>query len=256
MEPALAAIQFLANSPNRVQVFSALRDGPASRRDLQAATDGSRSTVARILDDGESRGWVDSEGTRYRLTPLGEAMIGEFRSFLATVDGIAGLGELVNHVPPPLFSLDFRHLRDAEVVELTSANPAAPFTRSLEAFQTATEYRGLNNTSLPRHAKTLRERRERGRLAFEQVFERDFLETLRADPERAAVWEDLADEVWVVDGTVPINLHVVDDEVLVWLGSTRDEVAGLLETDNEAAVEWAESLVAEYRSEAELLEGL
>lgn len=256
MESALAAIQFLANSPNRVQVFTALRDGPASRRDLQTATDGARSTVARILDDGEARGWVDAEGTRYRLTPLGEAMIAEFRSFLATIEGIEGLGELVNHVPPPLFSLDFRHLRDAEVVELTSANPAAPFTRSLELFRAATEYRGLNNTSLPRHAQALRERRERGNLAFEQVLERDFVETLRNHPERATVWADLADDVWVVDGTVPINLHVVDDAVLVWLGATRDEVAGLLESENEAVVEWAESLVADYRAEAEPLEGL
>lgn len=56
---------------NRVEVLTALVDGEATRRDLQEAVDGSRSTVARIFDEVQERRWVDSEGTRYWLTPLG-----------------------------------------------------------------------------------------------------------------------------------------------------------------------------------------
>lgn len=253
MESSLEAVRFLANSANRVEVLTALADGEATRRDLQEAVDGSRSTVARILDEAQERAWVDSEGTRYWLTPLGEAMVSDFRSYLATVDGHQHLGELVNHLPPPLFSLDARHYRDADIVERTHDNPAAPFTRALEVFREATEYRGLNSTALPDHVKVLRERVEAGRLDFDQVFEKAFVETIRADPERSAQWESLSECVWVYEGIVPINVHIIDGVVLVWLGQTRNEVEGLFVSENAAVVTWAESLYEDYLSESEPL---
>ena len=73
MKGALEEIQFMANSANRVRVLDALGGAPASRRELQEETGVARSTAARVLDDAEARGWVDSEGSRYRLTPGGAA---------------------------------------------------------------------------------------------------------------------------------------------------------------------------------------
>lgn len=253
MEQSLEAVQFLANSANRVEVLAALTDGEATRRELQEEVDGSRSTVARILDEAQERAWVDSTGTRYWLTPLGEAMVTDFQSYLATVDGHQHLGELVNHLPPPIFSLDSRHYRDADIVERTPDNLAAPFTRALEIFRQATEYRGLNTTALPEHVKVLRERVEAEHLDFEQVLEKGFVETIRADPERSAEWESLSERVWVYDGVVPINLHIVDGVVLVWLGANRNEVEGLFVSENSAVLSWAESLYEEYLAESELL---
>lgn len=253
MEPSLEDVRFLANSSNRVQVLTALGGGQATRRDIQEDVDGSRSTVARILDEAQTRGWVDSEGTRYWLTPLGEAMVSDFRTYLSKVEGHQHLGDMVNHLPPPLFSLDARHYRDAEVVELTPDNPAAPFSRAYEVFRDAGEYRGLNSTALPEHVKVLRDRVARGVLDFEQVMERDFVETIRDEPERSAVWQTLTDRVLVYDDVVPINVHVVDGTVLVWLGRTRDEVAGLFVSESSAVVRWAESLYEEYRADAEPL---
>lgn len=253
MEPSLEDVRFLANSSNRVQVLTALNDGRSSRREIQEEVDGSRSTVARILDEAQTRGWVDSEGTRYWLTPLGEAMVTDFRSYLSQVKGNQHLGDLVNHLPPPLFSLDSRHYRDAEIVELTPDNPAAPFSRAYDEFQNAGEYRGLNSTALPEHAKVLKDRVDRGVLDFEQVIERDFVETIRDDPERSAVWQTLSDRVLLYDDVVPINAHVVDGTVLVWLGETREEVAGLFVSERSAVVTWAESLYEEYRADAEPL---
>lgn len=253
MEDSLEAVQFLANSPNRVQVLTELVDRRATRRELQEEVDASRSTVARILDEARTRGWVDSEGTRYWLTPLGEAMVTDFRSYLSSVEGHQHLGDMVNHLPPPVFSLDFRHLCDADVTEPTEENPAAPFTRAFDLFHEATEYRGLNNGSLPGHAKVLHDRVRDGYLDFEQVFEKAFVETIRANPERKAVWEALSDRVWLYDGIVPINVQIVNERVLVWLGESRGEAAGLLESQNPAVLEWAESLYEEYRTQAEAL---
>lgn len=253
MESPLEAVQFLANSANRVEVLGALVDGQATRRELQEEVAVSRSTVARILEGARERGWVESEGSHYWVTPLGEAMLADFRSYLNTVEGYQHLGEMVNHLPPPLFSLDFRHLRAADIIEVAEENPAAPFTRSLDLFKEADRYRGLCHTSLPQHAKVLRDGVEQERLDFEHVFEKAFIETLRADPERAAVWNSLSDRSWLYDGVVPINLHIVDDTVLVWLGRTRGEPAGLLESEDATVRSWAESLYEEFRTDSEPL---
>lgn len=256
MESSLEAVKFLANSANRVEVLTALVDGESGRREIQEQVDASRSTVSRILDEAQTRGWVDSEGSRYWLTPIGRSMVTDFRSYLETVEGHQHLGEMVNKLPPPLFSLDFRHLRDVDVIEVTAENPAAPFTRAFELFYEATRYRGVNTTALPQHVEVLRDRVVDGHLDFEQVFESTFVETLRSDQERAATWAALTDRVWVYDDVVPINLQIVDETVLIWAGESRDEAAGLLECRNATVRSWAESLYREYKAEAEPLSEL
>jgi DNA-binding IclR family transcriptional regulator len=72
MEPTLEVIQFFANSANSVRVFEALADGATTSSTLAERTGASRSPVARILDRGDSRDWIDSEGSRYELTHMGE----------------------------------------------------------------------------------------------------------------------------------------------------------------------------------------
>lgn len=256
MEGSLSAIQFLANSVNRVRVLSALIDDRTSRRELQERTDTSRSTVARILEEGERRGWVDSTGSQYWLTPLGKTMLNDFLTYLETVEGTQHLGEVVNRFPPPLFALDFRHLRDAVVVEPTPEDPAAPNSRAFELFRQATSYRGVTHTAFQHFAKVLSDAVDANRLDYEHVFEKAFVEELRADSERAAEWPMLHDGTWQYDGIVPISFHIIDGRVLIWLGETREEIAGLLESENTVVLEWAEALYDTYRAEAEPVTGL
>lgn len=255
MESSLTAVQYLANSANRVGVLSTLVDERATRRELQDETDTSRSTVARILEEGQSRGWVDSAGSLYWLTPLGKTIVQDFLSYLETVEGIQSLGEMVNQFPPPMFSLDFRHLRDAVVVEPTPADPAAPNSRAFELFRQASHYRGVTHTAFQHFANVLSDGVEAGRLDYEHVFEKTFVEELRNDPQRATDWPTIMDGTWQYDGTVPISFHIIDGRVLIWLGESRDEIAGLLESDNGEVLAWAKSLFETYRSAAEPVTG-
>jgi hypothetical protein len=62
-----------------------------------------------------------------------------------------------------------------------------------------------------------------------------------------------ADRLRVYDGTVPLNVHIIDGTVVLWLSTTAGdewETYGLLECDYPAVVEWAESLYRDYRTEA------
>ncbi|MBX0298026.1 helix-turn-helix transcriptional regulator [Haloarcula nitratireducens] len=258
MGRTLDDIQFLANSDNRVQVLNTLTGGAASRRDLQDATGVPRSTTARILDDAESRGWVKSEGSRYWITPMGEAMVTEFRKYLAAMEGIRHLGPAIDWLPEPVWKLEFQYLREAKVTKPTGDNPTAHFDRAMDYFRGSDSYRGLTQNSLPEYMKTIHDRVVEGELNFEGVIEASFIEVLSNDPERAALWQDIADQMLVYNGHVPLNMHIVDGTVLIWLcdeNQAGDDVLvkGLLESAHPNVISWAESLYEDYRSDAEPL---
>ena len=259
MDATIDDIQFLANSANRIQVLEALTSGAASRRELQDATGAPRSTAARVLDDAESRGWVRSEGSRYWLTSLGEAMITEFRRYLEATEGIHHLGPAIDWLPEPAWELDFHYFREAEVTTPTEANPTAHLDRAMDHFRESDSYRGLTQNSLPEYMKTLHSRVVEGQLDFEGVIEASFIDVLCSDPERATLWRDIANRMWLYNGHVPLNMHIVDGTVLLWLcdeNKAGDDilVKGLLESTHPDVVSWAESLYEEHRSDAEPLD--
>jgi predicted transcriptional regulator len=259
MASTLDDIQFLANSENRVRVLAALADGASTRRDVQEVADVPRSTAARVLDDAESRDWVTSEGSRYRITPLGEAMLAEFRRHRETTAAIHHLGAAIDWLPDPAWELDFRALRDARITTPTETNPTAHFDRGMEQLREADSYRGLTQNSLPEYMRVLHGRIEAGELDFEGVLEAGVLDAVRSDPDRAALWRALADRTWLYDGRVPLNVHLVDGTVLLWLcgeNEAGDDVLamGLLESTDPAVVSWAETLYEEYRTAAEPLD--
>ncbi|WP_372911768.1 helix-turn-helix transcriptional regulator [Salinigranum sp.] len=259
MDDALAELRFLASSANRVRVLEALSDGATTRREVEARTGVARSTVARALDEAAERDWVDSEGSRYWTTPEGEARLSAFRTYLETTAGMQHLGPALRWLPDPVRALDYRHLRDAELTYPTDDNPAAPFDRGLAVLEAADEYRSLTQNSFPRYMAVVRDRVVAGVLDFEGIVADAFVETLRGEPDRARVWHDLADRVWVYDGHVPVNLQVADGTAVIWLcGPDHDGddvvVKGLLESDDPAVVSWAESYYREFRAEADPIE--
>jgi predicted transcriptional regulator len=250
MEAPLETVQFLANSANRVRVLTLLAGRRTGQRELQEEAGTSRSTVARVLAEGEKRGWVESAGSRYWLTPFGEAVVTGFKSYLESVEPLHQLGGLIGYFPPPLQELDYRVLGDVVVTEPTPENPAAPFTRAFELFEGATEYRAVTKSCFPHLARIMRDRVDDGQADAQHVIQRDYLMDLHTDPERAALWSSMTDWLWVYDGSVPIGLHIVDGRVVIWLTEGRKEIVGLLETTSSEALSWAESLYETYLAEA------
>ena len=259
MDDAISELRFLAASANRVRVLEALADGATTRREVEEETGVARSTAARAIDEAKSRDWVDSEGSEYWTTPQGEARLSALRAYLETTEGMQHLGEAIRWLPDPVRSLDFRHFRDAELTYPTPDNPAEPFERGLAVLDAADEYRSLTQNSFRRYMSVVRERVVSGDLDFEGVVASAFVETLRADTDRASVWHDLANRVLVYDGEVPVNLQIVDGTVVLWLcGVDHDGddvvVRGLLESDNPAVVSWARECYEAFRTEAAPLE--
>lgn len=259
MVSALEDISFLARSENRVRVLQAIAERTRARHELRENLAIARTTFGRVLNELESRGLIQATDGEYSTTPAADAILSKFNPLLETVEGIQALGEAIAWLPPPAHAIDFRHLRDATVTTSSVENPAEPFDRGLQLIRDADTYLGLTSTAIPSYVDALLEGHARGRLDFDGVIEASFLDTLRGDPERAAQWLRIADAglTWVYDGRIPINLHIVDETVLIWLGERREDgldIKGLLESTNPAVLSWAEALYADYRSAAEPLE--
>lgn len=258
MGSALDDIQVFANSANVVQVFEALSDGATTNRELSEQTGAARSTVGRILDKGESRDWIDSEGSRYELTDLGTVMIEEFRGYLRTIEGIKHLGEDFQYLPEPAHELDYRHFLDATIIKPTVTYPSAPFDRMEELIHTADTFpRIIARTVTPRHEKASWDLWRGGKSVSGAVIEASFFETIRSDPARVGSWHDWAETglVWIHEGPL-FTVMFSEEVVLIGMGEEReDEVyaTGVLESENPAVLSWVESLFEEYRAEAEPL---
>ena len=258
MESALDEIQVFANSANVVRVFEALAGGTTTNRALSERTGAARSTVGRILDKGESRGWIESEGSRYELTELGTVMIEEFRGYLRTIEGIQHLDEDFQYLPEPAHELDYRHFLDATIVKPTPVHPSAPFDRMEDLIRTGDRFpRTISQTVTPRHQQVTWDLWAEGKQAGEGVLGAGFLETLRNDPERAEPWYEWAErEIFWIHEDPPITVLFSDEVVLIGMGEEREgEVyaTGVLESENPAVLSWAESLFEEYRAEADPL---
>lgn len=184
-------------------------------------------------------------------------MLEEFRSSLQTVAGAQQLGEALNYLPEPAHELDVRLLRDAGLTIPTEDWPNAHLNRALELYRTGDTYRGLTRIAPDILVRTLADLVGRDRLEFGGGIEAEFVEGLRDDPDRAAPWHAFAEQVWVYDGRIPLNMHLIDDTVVLWLGRVdgdRWEGRGLLESENPTVVAWAEALYRDYRDAAEPLD--
>jgi predicted transcriptional regulator len=260
MESTLDAIRVFANSANSVRVFESLADGPTTGSALAEETGASRSTVARILKDGESREWIASEGSQYELTELGRVMIDEFSEYRTTVEGVQYLGEAIYWLPRRIRSVDYREFRDADVITPTDTNPSKPFDFVFERLLTADTVRSVVRTIPGRFRDSdLLERAASGEVDLELVIQASWLDSLPPEPDRITRWRNRAarNEVRTYDGDVPLSFHVCDDSVIVWLSEDHGNnrvIQGVLVSENPTVLSWARSLYDEYRGEAEPLD--
>lgn len=70
MHPSFGEVEFLAGSPNRIEVLEAVTGEPRTRDELKARTGLSRVALSRALSDLEDRDWLVRTGHHYAPTPL------------------------------------------------------------------------------------------------------------------------------------------------------------------------------------------
>lgn len=257
MDTALEDIAFLARSENRVAIFRALADRPRDRRELETETGVSRSTLGRALGDLEERGWIERDGRTYETTTAGELVLDRFVPLFETMAGLRTLGTAIELLPVEDISLDIRHLADAKVVTATEFQPTKPMDYSLDRQRDANQLCAVVRTIPPVALAATHEMVTSGQLDATFVLDSAYVDTLSPAGELQAQWSDMATGPATIrchEGPIPYVLLAIDETVHLWPCDDEGDTWGLLESENDSVLAWAEGTIADYLDEAQSLE--
>lgn len=251
---ALEDIAYLARSENRVRILEVLTTGAFPRRDLEAETGVSRTTLGRILGELEDRGWAErTTDGEYVATPRGEHVIAEFTPVVAAMATIRHLGSAVSQLPAEELSIGLEHFGDATVRRPAANDPLGLVRRLVTLLDGAATFRTLTFLAPPVPVgEAMYEGIQDGDLTATHVLAGGLVEHLQANPDGPPPWAaylDAGARVYRYEGHIPCNTFIVDDTVIL----KTDHPAGTeyVESENDTVREWAEELIATYRDDAE-----
>ena len=260
---SLEDVEFLSRSPHRVRALRTLRDGPADRDDLQAATDASKATVSRLLNEFEDRNWVVRDGHEYELTDPGEFVAERFLRLVEEMDTEHALRDVWQWFPTDLPGCTMSLFADAVVTKLGSHSPYRPFPRFVELNESARILRGVQR-ALPKPASCeVWERHLAAGGEMHKAISPAYIDMLLKE-----ISEDVLREA-VESGRLTLSAHdslstnagvgFFDDRLVVLCRDDDVVTRVMVDTDAPEAVAWGESVYERARSEArsvDLLERL
>lgn len=258
MESALDDIAFLAMSENRVRILGVLMDEEIHTRDeLMEATDVSRPTLARILDDLESRTWITQHGQNCRITPLGMWVYEEFIELLKTIAAERQLREIFQWLPLDVFTFDIRHLSGAEIILIEEHDVTAIVRRILEFHRNGDWIRGVAREAAPEFIENQWELSVQGDTQIELVLTPEAMKITEEHPETIAWFREMLTDgnaEYFIYEDIPISVGIVDDTVGINLADEQGVLHGGIATDDETVYRWAVELFETCREKARPLQ--
>jgi DNA-binding MarR family transcriptional regulator len=247
---------FLGGSPNRLELLEALREcGPTKRSDLVEATEMSRVTVKRILDDLEAQGWTVNERGTYRLTPAGEVVEEEFRRLLETLATIAPLTKVLPWLPAD-FDVDVRHLAGARVTVPTWSDSVAPVRRAADVCEGLQTLRVCASGVAPDVVRGIRDAAVVDGAQVEVVLTRDANAVVGRHPAMRGWVDDLVragGRLYEHPGH-PYLLGVFDLTAGIGANDEQGIPRGFVESRDRAVVDWTMATIDRCRDEASLVD--
>lgn len=251
MSPSLEPFGYLLRSENRVTVLEHLATAPRTRGELGESTGVTRVTLGRILGEMEDRRWIERDGDEYRATALGEALAEDVSRLAATAETVERLGDVVQWLPIDALGVDVRDFSDARVTLADESDPASPGRRYAEVLRDADRIRVLSSAAKPDAIRVHCEAVERTDQSFEIIHTTDAFDAIAADAEmRSWVRSIMASgqgTYYRTDRSVPCNLLIADDAVVLSLVDDRGTRPGVVESDADAVVSGAGSTFEAFR---------
>jgi len=258
MESALAEIEFLALSPNRVAVLRRLAEDRHTRTDLAVATGASQATLGRILRDFEDRSWIRRDGGGYVATATGELVADGFLDLLDIVETETELRPIVDYLPTDAIDVDLRRFGDATITVPTGTKPNAPVGRVLELLDGASSVRVFSHAFNEGSLRVVERRVTDGETTFEGVFSRQAIDAVADDEGLRRRLESLLDapdaSLRVRDGGVPLAVTVADGTVHLLLRDANGVLRASIDTDDPTVSDWAHERFERYWDDATALE--
>lgn len=251
---ALEDIAYLARSTNRAVILDALTSGSFSRKELGNETGVARTTLDRIVNELEERGWAErtAAGT-YTTTAHGTHLMRRFRPFIESVEALHELEEAITWLPIEELSIELRHFSDADVRRPAADDPVEAIEFMTDLLRNVSEFRVLAHLAPPEpFAETMHDRVASGQLSMDGVITDEVYDYIRTRPERSDRWRTLLEanaDVHRVDGPIPCNLWVFDETVLIKKSGPGpiDESYGVpIVSEDDTVRSWANELIDQW----------
>lgn len=260
-DAALDHLDYLTASRNRLRVLEALVErtappwtdaGGVDPRDLQAATDASESTVSRILNGFQDRGWARrSPDGGYVATGRAELLADRLDPLQRSVAALVRLGDAADLLPADELTIDLHHFRDATVRPPKGPQPddVGMYLAELEA--ASSTFYSMSYAPPPRSMiddddPVLTGEERLVALFPESLWE--FMVERRGDRDTFLQAIEAGSEYYTYDGYFPCNLYVFDEAVVIE-NSQVDGVpdSTVIESRNDVVREWALDVFERYR---------
>lgn len=257
---AIEDVAYLSRSGSRIRILDALATAPCTRSELKETTGIARTTVGRIINEFEERGWArrTTDG-EYEATPTGSCIVSEFTPFVESIQAIRNLGDLVDWLPTDEIPIDLRHFTDATVRRPEPADPMSTVTDFNARLHGVSEFQCLVGIAppIPFEREMADGVANRG-LDTKHVITDEELNYLLDQPERLPRWREYVQSganVYRYDGQIPCNLFVFDDTVII--SNSKSDVGEPhvgIESENQAVLSWAREVIEKYRKDADQLD--
>lgn len=255
MNQPLDEIEFLARSEHRVEVLSALAEGPHSRADLRVMTGASSSTIRRTLNEFEDRCWIERIEHRYEATPLGTFVAEGLMALLGRMETERTLRDVWRWLPIAEIEFDIELFADAVVTVPEFGSPDRIVSRFAELVEKTETLRGFTPTTVNSDMDVLFRNAIDG-METELVWPPGLIETvLTSHPEQASAAIASGHLTVLLNDDIPCSCAIFDDRVGV---AGYDHETGhmrvAIDTDAPEARRWAENLYQLYRRDARPLD--
>lgn len=243
-----ADTEFAVEPIRRAPVLERLRDGPATRAELQDALDVSKATLHRVVRGFVDAGLVAETDAGVELTAAGRAAADAVGTYLERMAATRRLGPLLNRLPAGI-DLDVAAFADAEIVTPSEGQPQRPVQRVIDFVEGAAEIRGTGAMVLPIYVEVLTREITDG-MATELIVSSTVIEALRTEyPDRFDAAMASGNLTLLVNDDIPVGVALDDERALV-VGTQAGVAQVAVVAEHPAAVDWAEAAYERIRRAA------
>lgn len=250
-------IHYLAGSEYRVQLLGTLQE-PKRPSDLVDEQSASRATVQRTLSGFTERGWVQKERKTgcYRLTTAGKLVHRAYHELVDVVDTVEETGgslSLLEDIEP---NIPIEAVRSASIAVSTPKTPHAAmdhYFTSLEKLTDVDYFYAISPVISPIINKTHVELIEPG-VPTELVIDEEMFEQFQNTDFDNEIYSIDTFTLHVFPGSIGFGLGIVGGHVFVGAYDNHGRHRANLNGDDDALIEWAQTVFERYRREARVVE--
>jgi predicted transcriptional regulator len=252
-------IQYLSGSENRVQLLDALQE-PKRPGDIVDEQSASRATVQRALSGFTERGWVQKEMATgsYRLTTAGKLVHKAYHELVDVVDTVEEAGDslsLLGDIEP---SIPLKSVQSASVTVATPKAPHAAMESYFDGLEDLTDIDYLYGIS-PILSPVVNDAHEEivgSGVPTELIIDEATFEKVQGG-ENESTNDSPGIEtftLYVFPGSIRFGLGIVGGHVFVGAYDNHGQHRANLDGDDDALLEWAQTVFEKYKREAEMVD--